>query len=102
MLTTYQARGSLSSDHPCAVGVPPHVPAAGRLWDEADLVVAIGTDFDGMMTQNWRMPAGRDLVAVNVDPVDASKSYLPDVMISRDARRWHPLSWRTASSREEE
>ncbi len=85
VLTTYQARGLLGRDHPSAVGVPPHVPEAGRLWDEADLVVAVGTDFDGMMTQNWRMPSPRRLVAVNVDPVDASKSYPPDVMIVSDA-----------------
>ena len=61
------------------------MPAAGRLWDEADLVIAIGTDFDGMMTQNWRMPAPKHLVAINVDAVDASKSYQPDVMIVADA-----------------
>ena len=49
------------------------------------LVVAIGTDFDGMMTQNWRMPAPSHLIAFNVDAVDASKSYRPDVMIVADA-----------------
>ncbi len=85
VLTTYQARGLLGSDHPCAVGVPPHVPAAGQIWDDADLVVGVGTDFDGMMTQNWRMPAPKLLVAINVDAVDASKSYRPDVMIVSDA-----------------
>ena len=85
VLTTYQARGLLGTGHPCAVGVPPHVPAAGSLWDQADLVVAVGTDFDGMMTQNWRMPAPEHLIAVNVDAVDAAKSYPPDVMIVADA-----------------
>jgi len=85
VLTTYQARGLLGCEHPCAVGLPPHVRAAGRLWDEADLVVGIGTDFDGMMTQNWRMPAPKRLVAINVDAVDASKSYRPDVTIVADA-----------------
>ncbi len=85
VLTTYQARGLLGYKHPCAVGLPPHMPAAGQLWDEADLVIAVGTDFDGMMTQNWRMPAPKRLVAINVDPVDASKSYPPDVMIVADA-----------------
>jgi len=85
VLTTYQARGLLGLEHPCAVGVPPHMPAAGRLWDEADLVIGIGTDFDGMMTQNWRMPAPKHLAAINVDAVDASKSYAPEVMIVADA-----------------
>jgi thiamine pyrophosphate-dependent acetolactate synthase large subunit-like protein len=85
VLTTYQARGIIGRDHPCAVGVPPHMPQAGRLWDDADVVISVGTDFDGMMTQNWRMPAPEHLVAVNVDVSDASKSYPPEVMIEADA-----------------
>ena len=59
VFTTYMARGLLGASHPCAVGLPPHVPAAGALWDDADAVLAIGTDFDGMMTQNWAMPPPR-------------------------------------------
>jgi thiamine pyrophosphate-dependent acetolactate synthase large subunit-like protein len=85
VFTTYQARGLLGRAHPCAVGLPPHLRAAGDLWDEADLVVAIGTDLDGMMTQNWRMPEPPVLVAINVDPVDASKNYRPDLMVTADA-----------------
>jgi acetolactate synthase-1/2/3 large subunit len=86
VFTTYSARGLLGTEHPCALGLPPHVPEAGRLWDDADLVVAIGTDFDGMMTQNWTMPAPRRLIAINVDPVDGAKSWPPDVLLEMDAR----------------
>ena len=46
----------LPPEHPCCVGMPPHVPAAGRLWDEADLVISFGSDLDGMNTQNWLQP----------------------------------------------
>src|SRR3954451_5347418 len=53
VLTTYGGRGVLPPEHPCCVGLPPHVEAAGRLWDEADLVISFGSDLDGMNTQNW-------------------------------------------------
>jgi acetolactate synthase-1/2/3 large subunit len=86
VVTTYMARGLLAPDHPCAVPGPVHLPAVGALWDEADLVVAIGSDFDGMMTQNWSMPAPRRLLAINVDPLDAAKNYRPDVTLAGDAR----------------
>ncbi len=56
VLTTHMSRGLLGG-HPCVAPGPVHDPEIGRLWDEADVVLAIGTDFDGMMTQNWRMPA---------------------------------------------
>jgi acetolactate synthase-1/2/3 large subunit len=85
VFTTYMARGLLGASHPCAVGLPPHLPAAGALWDEADAVLAIGTDFDGMMTQNWAMPRPRHLVAVNVDAADAAKSYEPELVLVGDA-----------------
>jgi thiamine pyrophosphate-dependent acetolactate synthase large subunit-like protein len=86
VVTTYGGRGLLAPDHPCAVCGPVHLPDVGALWDEADLVVAIGTDFDGMMTQNWTMPAPPRLLAINVDPEDAAKNYAPDVTLVGDAR----------------
>jgi acetolactate synthase-1/2/3 large subunit len=87
VMLTYSARGLLPPGHPCLVGAPPHVPEVGALWDEADVVVAIGSDFDGMMTQGWKMPQPPHLVAINVDPQDASKNYRPDVVIEADAAR---------------
>jgi thiamine pyrophosphate-dependent acetolactate synthase large subunit-like protein len=85
VLLTYSAHGLLPRDHPCLVDASPHVPEVGALWDEADVVVALGSDFDGMMTQGWKMPQPPHLVAVNVDAADASKNYLPDVVLEADA-----------------
>ncbi len=85
VLTTYSAAG-LVAGHPLHVGLAPHVPEVGALWDEADLVIAIGSDFDGMMTQNWRMPPPPALIALNVDEADATKNYAPDAILAGDAR----------------
>jgi thiamine pyrophosphate-dependent acetolactate synthase large subunit-like protein len=87
VLATYSARGLLPPDHACLVGLPPHVPEAGALWDEADVVLAIGSDLDGMMTQNWAQPAPPKLVAINVDPLDAVKNYDAEIVIEGDASR---------------
>jgi len=86
VLTTYLARGLLAPEHPCLVPGPVHAPEVGRLWDEADVVLAIGSDFDGMMTQNWLMPAPPTLIAINVDEADANKNYPADVTLVGDAR----------------
>lgn len=85
VLETYGGRGVVGARHPLAVGLPPHVPEAGELWDQADVVVAVGTEFDGMMTQNWRMPAPPRLIAVNVDAQAAAKAYPPTVTLVGDA-----------------
>jgi thiamine pyrophosphate-dependent acetolactate synthase large subunit-like protein len=87
VILTFSAKGLVPPGHPCLVEPPPHVPEAGELWDEADVVVAIGSDLDGMMTQGWKQPQPPHLVAINVDPTDASKNYLPDVVVEADARQ---------------
>src|SRR5215213_9750825 len=87
VMLTYSASGLLAPAHPCLVEAPPHVPEVGALWDEADVVVAVGSDFDGMMTQAWKMPQPPHLVAINVDPTDATKNYRPDVVVEADAAR---------------
>ncbi|MFD9705574.1 thiamine pyrophosphate-binding protein [Lentzea sp. NPDC059081] len=83
IVTTYGARGL--TDSRCVVRGPVHAPPVGRLWDEADLVIAIGTDFDGMMTQNWLQPKPPALLAVNIDAADAIKNYPADVTVEGDA-----------------
>jgi thiamine pyrophosphate-dependent acetolactate synthase large subunit-like protein len=85
LILTYSARGLVPPGHPCLVDAPPHVQQVGELWDEADLVVGIGTDFDAMMTLGWKQPQPPHLVAINVDPADASKNYRPDVLLEADA-----------------
>ena len=83
VVTTYGGRGVLPPEHPCDAGFPPHVEPVGRLWDEADLVISFGSDLDGMNTQNWLQPQPPRILAVNVDPEDASKNYPVDLVVGR-------------------
>jgi thiamine pyrophosphate-dependent acetolactate synthase large subunit-like protein len=100
IVTTYSGAG-LAGDHPLGLRLPPHVQEIGDLWDQADLVLAIGSDLDGMMTQNWRMPRPPRLVAVNVDEADAAKNYAPDAILAGDARAaCEALTLELAGSRE--
>jgi thiamine pyrophosphate-dependent acetolactate synthase large subunit-like protein len=85
VMVTYGAAGLLPPAHPCLVGMPPHVEPAGTLWDEADLVLAIGSDLDGVQTQNFAMPQPASLVAVNLDAEDATKNYRVDCLLEGDA-----------------
>lgn len=82
VLTTYGAAGLLGPGHPLAVGLPPHVEAAGRLWDEADVVVAVGSDLDGVQTQNFAQPQPETLIAIGLE---APTNYHVDVFLAGDA-----------------
>jgi acetolactate synthase-1/2/3 large subunit len=85
VLTTYGAAGVLPSSHPCLVGMPPHVAPAGALWDEADVVVAIGSVLDGVQTQNFAMPQPATLITVNLDNADAGKNFRAQIQLEGDA-----------------
>ena len=82
VLTTYGAAGVLPPGHPCLVGLPPHVEAAGNLWDEADVVLAIGSDLDGVQTQNFAQPQPETLIAVSLEP---PVNYRVDVQLTGEA-----------------
>jgi thiamine pyrophosphate-dependent acetolactate synthase large subunit-like protein len=85
VMTTYGASGLLRPSHPCLVGMPAHVEPAGALWDGADVVLAIGSDLDGVQTQNFAMPQPPALLAVNLDVEDAAKNYRVDHLLEGDA-----------------
>jgi thiamine pyrophosphate-dependent acetolactate synthase large subunit-like protein len=87
VLVTYGAAGLLPPAHPCLVGMPPHVEPAGSLWDEADVVLAVGSDLDGVQTQNFAMPQPPALIAVNLDVEDATKNYRVDMLLEGDAAK---------------
>jgi thiamine pyrophosphate-dependent acetolactate synthase large subunit-like protein len=87
VVMTYTAKGLLPQGHPCAVPATLHSPEVGALWDEADLVIAIGTDFDGTSTQNWATPNPPRLLVINVDEQDGAKNYPPDLTLVGDAAR---------------
>ncbi len=54
VLTSYAGRGLLAGD-PLLVDAPVHEPEAGDLLASADLLLVLGSSFDGMNTKNWRI-----------------------------------------------
>lgn len=86
VVTTFAGRGVLPPDHPCCVGLPPHERAVAELIGGADLLIAVGTAFDGPTTRNWTMPRPPKLLAINCDPTDLGKNFPPDAAVLGDAK----------------
>ncbi len=86
VVTTFAARGVLPPGHPLLVDLPPHEPEIAAYVADADLLLAVGTGFDGSTTRNWSMPRPPVLVSVNVSEADLTKNYPPDVAVLGDAR----------------
>jgi acetolactate synthase-1/2/3 large subunit len=85
VVTTFAARGAIPHAHPLAVGLPAHEPEVAALIGCADLLLAVGTDFDGPDTRNWSMPTAGALLNINCSPDEVGKNYRPDVPVVADA-----------------
>jgi acetolactate synthase-1/2/3 large subunit len=89
VVSSYKGKGVFPEDDPRFMGVTAsHLPAgAERALDAADVVLALGTNYDGVTTANWSLPMGETLVHVNLDVDDIDASYESDVAIVDDVAR---------------
>ncbi len=75
-----QGRGVLPSTHPLAVGF-----AEGqRLWNTADVVLAVGTRFHEAR-RNWGEPAHHKVIRIDTDPSRFALGRPPEIAIEADA-----------------
>jgi acetolactate synthase-1/2/3 large subunit len=81
VVSTFQARGCPSTDHPAVIGLPPHEPEVARLIAEADVLLAVGGDLDGMNTRNWTMPRPPKLVTLDPLPQE-NPEWAPDAAVA--------------------
>lgn len=85
-VTSYKGKGVFPEDDPRFAGVTAkHLPpGAVKMLKSADVVLALGTDFDGVTTANWSLPMGDTLVHVNLDVDDINAGYQADIPIIDD------------------
>jgi acetolactate synthase I/II/III large subunit len=90
VLTTLDGKGIIAETHPLAVGVFSESGhgAALKAFREADVVLAVGNSFNQHATFNLRTDlfAGKQLLQVNISPMEIGKHYVPDHYIVADAR----------------
>lgn len=89
--TTISGQGSISEDHPLAVGVVGSnggTPETRELVKQADLVVFVGCRAGSVTTERWRYPApGKvKVIHIDVDPAVVGAIYRVDVPLVGDAK----------------
>jgi thiamine pyrophosphate-dependent acetolactate synthase large subunit-like protein len=86
VVTTFAGKGAIPRGHPLALALPPHQPEIAKLIANSDALLAVGSDFDAMNTQGWRLPLPRPRVVINVESEDLRRNYAADVAIESDAK----------------
>ena len=89
--TTISGKGSISDEHPLAVGVVGSnggTPETCAIVDQADLVIFVGCRAGSVTTERWRHPTpGKvKVIHLDVDPAVLGVNYPVDVPLVSDAR----------------
>lgn len=87
VLMTTNGRGILSENHPLAVPVFPGAPAAQQALNEADLLLALGTEMgptDFGKAFAWQGPEGARVIRCDLDPEQLMHGRLADVPVLGD------------------
>ena len=86
VFTSTNGRGAIPEDHPLCMGPLTNMPAFGEVFASADVIVAVGTRFQGGATRNWTMPLPAKLIHIDADPGVLNRNYRADLPIVADAR----------------
>ncbi|QEC47402.1 thiamine pyrophosphate-binding protein [Baekduia soli] len=84
VLTHSAKRAWAGGGDPLVPGHPPHEPAVTALCAQADAVLVLGSDLDGMMTQEFRLPLA-GVLRIDVDPLRLQVPYPAEVAVLGDA-----------------
>jgi acetolactate synthase-1/2/3 large subunit len=89
--TTISGQGSISEEHPLALGVVGSnggTPQTRAVVQEADLVVFVGCRAGSVTTERWRypVPGKATIVHIDVDPGTIGANYKVDAALAGDAK----------------
>jgi 5-guanidino-2-oxopentanoate decarboxylase len=86
IVLTIAAKGVIPDDHPLNVGAALVTGRAHRFVEDADLVIAIGTELsetDIWIDDDFLHMSGK-LIRIDIDPANLSRDYTPDAAILGD------------------
>ncbi|MGO9560027.1 MAG: thiamine pyrophosphate-binding protein [Acidimicrobiales bacterium] len=86
LITSANARGLLPEDDPMCIGNLPWDPQVRELVMESDLLIGIGTRYQGPNTENWKMEMPASIIQIDVDPRVPGRNYRAAVEAKGDAK----------------
>ena len=86
VMTTIEGRGSIPEDHHLSLGFCSDRPMMAEAFEEADLVLAVGTRFQNYATKVWTLPLPNLLIHIDADAGVINRNYPSSLPIVGDAR----------------
>jgi thiamine pyrophosphate-dependent acetolactate synthase large subunit-like protein len=85
VLTTFNGKGVIPSEHPLSLGCGLHLEGARQLVQESDVVLAVGTELAPADLWYGPLPLEGRLVRIDIDPVGTVTNATPVVSVVGDA-----------------
>ena len=86
VVTTIEGRGSISEMHELSLGFRTDRVLGMEIFEEADLVFAVGTRFQNYATRVWTLPIPKNLIHIDIDPGVIGRNYPAAVAVVGDAK----------------
>lgn len=86
VLTSPNGRGVIDEADPLCIGNLPWDKGVRALCRRADVMLAIGTRFQGPNTENWKMQLPEKLIHIDINPEALGRCYEPTVGLVHDAK----------------
>lgn len=85
-VTSTNGRAVVAENHPFSLGAFNMTPEAQLVYDDADLILVVGSRLRGNETRNNAMRLPQPLAQIDADPSQAGRNYPSDLFIAADAR----------------
>ncbi len=89
VLTSAGGKGSIQEDHPLWAGCLGlyRTDIGKKVWEEADLVIGVGTRFEEMESAAWKwFPKSAKLIQIDIDPTEIARNWIPTASMVGDAK----------------
>ena len=86
VVTTIEGRSAISELHPLSLGFRSDRREMAEVFDEADLLLAVGTRFQNYATKVWTLRLPEELIHIDVDPGVIGLNYPASLAVVGDAK----------------
>jgi len=86
VVTTINGAGSIPGDHPLFLGRSRLPKVVDRVFETADVMLAVGTRFSSLSMSRWKLRIPKNLIHVDIDAQVIGKNYPPKIGIRGDAK----------------
>ncbi|MBZ0262583.1 MAG: hypothetical protein K8F90_18525, partial [Hyphomicrobiales bacterium] len=86
VITSIGGRGVIAEDHDLSLGALALEQPICELLKQADLLIAIGTRFQGAATRGWQLQIPDKLIHIDIDSSEIGRNFKPMLGLIGDAR----------------